>query len=698
MKILDLRNVGSFEIPDSYRGILRISPNENVDDPSNLLTTVGSSVQLSDSDGEHNLLPVTFVSQQYSTIVVGRSSSLADLIHLKLDVENLFVVNRLNIKSTLLLTPNTLEPPLIFAASGSSLGYPLDAPLNPAYFNYNNKFKFDKNASYAANIEAKISADNDIYDEENAWQWSNVNNEYQFRHVKQNDQYYKVPILKKRDYILGTCPNGKYRKRVAETTSVIDLSAEYKNSSASRHTQLSWIDASQLSEQTIQYFTNGLVRSYAGRYFNLNSTGSLGGAEDDASANNLGKALFGNDASNETIRDKAPILGTGVQSGTIHYNAIPRHRYFFHLLRRYNDAERNAHLEEPANSSITKAYLDSEGGMNNLFLNYVLCDGKSIDSYPNINAGFLSAKWSAVHKAIAKSIDENTENELTFKTPPLFECDQLSLRYLRGLNWVRKEGDEYYDGSTPLDDEEKYDDSHKTEFENNELVYNKIPNASDAANHSKDIHKVGMYYYNTDSNLQKNYKHMHLLFGNKNGEAKSGDTLDSLKDIFIGKYEEGDTFPGTEWSNYVKGIAPTYKGSVILKTCKDITGLTSTQIKQLENSPIAATGGFTGSFYQYTQCIRFGKRKLGKCSNSRTRCQPTITVKEGYYSFAHSDANNTSWRLVSSLPKQNKYGLSGSISISWDSLSFAKFGSVKVFVDDSLGTPPSLNLIPLMKI
>jgi hypothetical protein len=45
MNIVTLRNVGLYEIPDSYRGILRISPNNNVDDPTNVLTTINNVVK-----------------------------------------------------------------------------------------------------------------------------------------------------------------------------------------------------------------------------------------------------------------------------------------------------------------------------------------------------------------------------------------------------------------------------------------------------------------------------------------------------------------------------------------------------------------------------------------------------------------------------------------------------------------------------
>lgn len=703
MNILNLRQVYSFEIPDSYRGILRISPNKISDDssveddPTELLLDPSAKVHLSDSSG--NTLPITFKTQIYSTVVLGREYTHVDLVHLGLEIDNLFVANSLNIKSNLLITPGEKKFPLIFGNGSQTVSYPIEAPINSGYFNFENKLNFNSKLSYEENVNS-LSINHELYSDENKWQWSKVNNEYQYKHIFKASQYYKVPILKRRDYILGVCPDGTYKYPLNDN--LVDLSDSFKNSSSSKHTQLSWIPADAVINQNIERFASGIIRTLDGRYFNLNPPGDEVG---DNSSNNLAKILFGENCTKEDLNSVAPILGSGVQSGTIHYNAIPARRYFFHLLRRYNTSNRLAALKNK-NSSLTSAYPSKLNTMNNITLNYALCDGKLISEKPNIDYDSFKNKWSNIHAAIANSFG-NTDKDI--KTPPLFEMDQLSPRYIRGLNWLRiKESgsDDYYDGSTVLSSDTKSTDYNT--FINNRAKYIKYDSSDDAGNLVKDIHDVGMYYFNTDSDLQKNWKHCHLLFDNRNS-AIYGDSLFEEKDVFIGKHTKDLPSDSEAWMEYVKGNTPYYKGSLILKTAHAIYGLSDGEIKRVQNYPIAVEGGSTSIFWNVYAWKKYARhRKFGKCYGHRHAVHGPYSIKDGYYKLKHtgpaSDANSSEtdkvekWRLISSLPQQNKYGSAKNNFNSAANLSYATFGDTTVYLDDSLGNPPSINFIPLMKI
>lgn len=688
MNILNLREVYSFEIPDSYRGILRISPNEiggfEEDDPTELLLDVHAAVHLSDSAG--NTLPITFKTQTHSTTVLDRDNAYVDLIHFGLEIKNLYIAKSLRIKSNLLIIPGENKFPLIFGNGSESVSYPIEAPVNTGYFNFGNKLEFKPNLSYEENVNS-LPNNHELYQDTSKWQWSKINNEYQYKHIFKGSQYYKVPILKKRDYILGVSAGGTYMYPASNTP--IDLSDSFKAGSSTKHTQLSWIPADSVINHSIDRFTSGIIRTLNGRYINLNS---LGDETETESSNNLAKALFGEDYKKELLTVVAPILGSGVQSGTIHYNAIPPRRYFFHLLRRYNTINRLSALKNK-NSSITSAYPSKLNTMNNITLNYALCDGKMISEKPNIDYDSFKNKWSNVHSAIAKSFG-NTDEVKDIQTPPLFEMDQLSPRFIRGLNWLRKNvKDKYYTGSNALSPDTGDDYNN---FDTNTVTYIKY-GSGDAANISKDIHDVGMYYFNTDSDLQKNWKHSHLLFSNENG-AMGLDTLYEERSIFTGTYNEDLPSDKEAWIKYVKGDENYYKGSLILKTAHGISDLTDEEVKRIQNYPITVGGGSTSIFWNVYAWKKDGSKRLTSCWHNRHTKHGPYSIRDSYYKLKHSYGDSAQWRLVSSLPQQNKYGSNKNNSNSATNLSYATFGDTKIYIDDSLGNPPSVNFIPLMKI
>lgn len=712
MNILNLRNVGSFEIPDSFRGILRISPNivgNNLeDDPTSLLIAPDSEIKLSDSEG--NELPLTFIPKAISTVVVDKLNAI-DLINVTHRYKGLFIINSLSIKPTLNIKLNGNKIPLIFSNGTHSVGYPIEAPDDLTYFNRNNKFKFDKNLSYDENIRTKIPVTHELYtnSEKYSNQWAIVNGEYAHHYIQSEKEYHKVPILKKREYVLGTCKNHRYSK-ARNPNLVYDLSDDKFTSTS--HTQLSYVPLETLLYSNLEADLSGIYRNTKGRYFNLNPLGAPG--DNNVSNNNLAYTLFGNDYTPEALENdaKGPIMGIPVQSGTIHYNAIPARNYFFHLARRYNSSKR---AETIVNNTglLSGAANDLNTSINIIMRQYALCDGKTLsgdiakNEYHNIDIEAFNHNFGDTHTAIQTSIGGLSGN--TIKTPSLFECDQLSLRFIRGLNWLRTSDidntNSIYSGNEILNLKGSKD-NEPVYFTNNTKKYKKFTKDNDYGNLVKDIHNVGMYYFNNDSAIQKNWKHTHLILGAKNGEALNGDELNKIKKVFFGEETEIDNLTensdhGAAWSTYVKNSSPntsnTFLGSYMLKTLGGISGINTNLRKKIQNYPVAAMGGSTSYMHKIHSYIRYGKRRI-TCHSHRTRWNPALDIKEGYYNFAHADGG--SWRLLSSLPRGNKYGEDGILD---PKLSTAKFGSgidneLIINIDDTLGSPPAVNFIPLMKI
>lgn len=679
MNIITLRDIGTTEIHDSFRGILRISPNEGVDDPTPLLSVVGSRVQLSTSEG--TLLPITFVTKSALCKVVGRSTSKVDLINVVHEYENLNITKSLNIRPTLYLEPSGAKVPLILVNGSTSVGYPLEAPDNEAYFNHSNKFGFDKNLSLEENISKNLSkAEYDTIPESEK---VTINGAPVYRYIQPGDEPIRVQDFQTRTAILGVYPGNTYT-RSKSISSVHDLRDEDKYSSSGVHTQFSYLPLDKMIWENLQTDLGGIYRSTSGRYFNLSN----------GSSNELAKKLFGNDITPEKLEEKgtALILGVPVQSGTIHYNAIPAHRYFFHCARRYDNSSRKSATANSTN--ITEANRSLNNVMNNLTRQYVLCDGKEITTdYPNIDrAGLVALGWTSTHRAIGTTISGDANK---FKTPPLFECDQFAPRFLRGLNWLR--------------------DSNGNLISNT-LTYNKVGDKNDAANHKKVIDQVGMYYANYDYDFHKRYEHAHMLFANKPIELfsdSSSTVIDELlneKKMFQGKVDSEVPENINAWAEYVNGT-PTYWNSggsffksYILKTIGGLKkvgySFSGNTIKKLQSAPIINNGGSNSVFHKLMGCLRAGKRKLGKCRKSKNYCDEYMLIKDGGYIMAPDyekyEGYVGTWRFTSSLPVRNKYGKPDTLE---DVLSYSETnGGVKTYLDDTLPSPPTMNFIPLMKI
>ena len=719
MKFINLRTVGLFEIPDSFRGILRISPNDGVDDPTDLLKTVGESIVLSDSEG--NNLPITFKVKS-STVTLSNTDE-TELISLSHLYPKLYVSKSLHIKPTLYINKtedSCNQPPLIFIKNGNAVGYPLEAPDDKRYVNWNNRLGTSDFTSLKHTHEI-FKADGD-YSSEHV----KIDGKVQYQYISEGDKSYKVPEINRRIYALGSAPGHTYNA-ATYNSNAHDLSGIETNFPNNLYTQLSFINLDNIIWSNVEASVTGVYRSLKGRYYNLEPLGEHN--EDNNTQHNLFKELFGTDYTDSVIHkiieDNAPIIGAPIQSGTIHYNAIPARNYFFHLARHSKD---KTNITQCSNG-ITNADLTAGGTMNNLLGEYALCDGKTIcnkttstSDYPNIDPISIVSNWSSTYTAISKSMGGNGD---VLKSPALFELDQMTLRYLRGLNWLR--GGEIsatgaseqqiidYNADTVLNKygstliEGSETESYLPYFRNNTKVYRFTDTATntDIANHSKDIHHVGNYYANYDMLIAKRYKHSHLLFAKDDAsEALSTNTAnEDLRNLLKGTNTKPEL---NGWRNYVNNTSNTalFDGTKIMRVAGDIltnggsikigNNLSSEDSKRiLQDWPISITGGSGKYFYTLKSCYRFGKKHVGKCMNHRTRCgDPDIKVRDSRYTFAKAKAGK-SWRFLTSLPIQNKYGVKEGATKKYSS---ATFKGTTIKIDDTLPAPPSINFIPLIKI
>lgn len=730
MKIINLRTVGSFEIPDSFRGILRISPNDGIDDPSTLITTVGTEIILSDSIGTE--LPIKFKVKSFNVKLVERDN--IDMINLAHNYLNLYITKSLHIRPTLYINKNNdpinNRPPLIFIKDGNAVGYPIEAPDDIRYANWNNRL--------GTSAFETLSPTNELFNENGKYRSEHIiidgATQYQYiTHFDNNDnqyKYYKVPEINRRIYALGSCPGHTYKVSDFNIGSH-DLSGITSNIPTGRYTQLSFLNLDNVIWSNVEANATGSYRSEKGRYFNLEPVGPR--TENNNTENKLYEELFG-ESFNEalklsTIMKNSPIVGTPVPSGSIHYNAIPPRNYFFHLARHSENLDKVKKIND--SKGLTYANLTAGGTMNNLLTEYVLCDGKEIynettsgatTDYPNVNTKSFKTNWSSIHDKM--SIKTSSGKKLV--SPALFELDQLSMRYLRGLNWLRRYEENSTIGMTTYriypkntifekTGSDNPNSNHKLSFVSNGFPYliTEDTNKSDLANHIKDISVVGNYYANYDTLAFKRYKHAHLLFTSKKSELTKSDETDSsvLSTIAKGK---NDAYNPTGWYDYITNTSnsATFQGTKMMRTVGNIlhgkadghlgssysiklNNLSEADsIRILQDWPISVDGGSNKYFHSVLSCIRYGKKRLGKCMNSRTRCGTTIRIRDSRYTFA-SSKSDTSWRFLTSLPIQNKFGKKTGTSLS---LSKANYNGTNIKLDDTLPAPPSINFIPLIKL
>ena len=656
-----IRDVAQQEIFNSYRGILRISPyfveEAERDDTSDLynknhpfynseektISPDESQPKINLSDSEGNLFNIYFYPETFNCSVVGKMTTKVDLVNIVHYYNVLRVNKNINVKST--LSCDTLEVKF----NNNILKYPIDCPYNSKYCNANDGLGIGDDLS-ADNIENKFS-DPDIVSKISDYEQVKVDDQVVWRRSTDGT---KIPEVYRHDYILGHAAGGTY-----------------KNTNTNlNETQLSFISLDKLIWEKLTAALRGVSinRSYEGRYTGL----GVNETEDV-------KFIFGNDWSEQNIKAAAPIVGIPVQSGLIMYSAMPLQRYCSHL----NDIDLK---NDP-----------SDNYVYNLISEYALCDGKVLKystgnkktDYSNIeqnsknwsNFTFDSTKNTLYNKMHHSMMDNNNDNHL--HTPALFETDQISPRYIRGLNWKPKT----YDENTVA-----IAKSPSGEIDINEL-----------GNNIKNLTEVGPYLGNHDYKVRKTADHKHLCLSNQNAvPSPSADTLYKNSNWLSGRAVNRESIiplTNTSETGYKDSAnAPTkYHGTNILQTRAGKIN------REWQDIPIAVGGGtrsFTCSVgYQWkdNQLVfgAFGKKwcKHDGDPDNNGRYAP------GYFYFRSINTNNDSqWRTISS---SNKHFIVYGIAENDNTPTVAtKYSLVNnsTKVDDTLSFPATFNFLPLIKI
>lgn len=753
MNFISLRDVTNREIYDSFRGIFRISPNtsELIDDPTPLLTTMDEEIKLSDSEG--NYMGITFIPKKIlTTIKVGNSKEgledkEAEIINITQKCPHLYIVDELNIKPLLYISTKKHEEnevqksPIQIISKNGVLLFPVDAPDDSRYINYNNKenlnIPLNPTAEEIQTAYDNLPSTHKFYSDDYSDYHVILNGKKIFK--SSNSDGMLVPELYMNDYILGQCKGHTYSVNSQNDVPKMDRVNSDANSRITSATELSFLNFDKPMWQLLEGATRNSFRSYKGRYSNLLPKGNEEGTEND-----LFKSLFGQEVTKQLeakLKTKAPLVGVSVQPGIIIYNAMPLRRYIFHTLRHYD----NQSLQEKTNignsTLITQANSYTKTVVHDLVCEFALCNGKRLKyfdqnnaktDYPNINKNNQTwQNWNGkngvstcIYDAIASS-QNNNGNTSVIKTPPLFEYNQLSLRFLRGLNWVRtcnvtdenQNTTKYYfdsrrdivenDGTffsqtllNPINEGETVTPvTLSYTFENNPFKYLITGLTEDnAANIIKDIHSVGMHYISYDYKIRNTHRHVHQILVD-NDKLNDGDTLYNANGYYAGSDSDGLPNNSSAWSSYVSLNQDTFYGTYVMRSIQKLNITDKIKIKTIQDLPIPVSGGTTSTMRVCEGSYKNArKRRFGRCLGNR-HIPAWIAICDGGYKFApiNDTITNPIWRMISSLPIKNKYGAYND-EYNDTTYSKAEYENTTINIDDSLPNPPSINLIPLIKI
>lgn len=558
MEKFNVRDVNDREIYESYMGILRISPDNDVDDATRKLINVGNDegVALSDSDGD--MLAITFKSKAFLTSIHTYGENIEDrwLVNVQTNVKNtVFAVNTVNIRPTLTIT--TIADGLINApilAYSSNLGkvgvvcYPFDNPYDSGYFN-------DPLASNIRPVSSNNAIERDTFLKEQSpdWYTTNIDPEHYVKidnkivyHL--NTENESIPVLYTKDKVLAHGHGASYISRSGDADTyryVYDknLTENLKTDENAKVTHLCWTDIDKLVWDALKNVIQGDIRHLSGRYVNL-------GAEvnTDIRSSKLGIDKQNNDysiAANNvmayTLKQTAPLVGLDVPVGNIMYNAMPYNRYMFYMAKQVL-----ANIEkDPKIASMSQMAADVEklGHRHNrhirpfadrdphfaanLVKNFVLCDGKPVDisHYPALNLDndgldcYTGATSSGVHNALKASYA--TDSKIC--TIPLVKFNSTSGIFLRGMTW-QKPGDLKVSGKEPIltaEDRFGLDDWYLSDTAN----YNyRISGSSDTIDKAVSSDNISIYPF-AISYKRDTMHHKHKIFSSSSGLVDEGINL-----------------------------------------------------------------------------------------------------------------------------------------------------------------------------
>lgn len=712
--------------------------------------------------------------------------------------KKLFCHESLHIKSLLRINideDNKNKAPIQIFNKNGVLLFPIESPEDPSYLNYNRKLEntlgtgdvFSGNPDRESLFKS-FSKTHSIYTDEKYKNYRvNINGE----ELKDKDG---KPILYYHDYVLGQSAGHSYNvSKPAEEVEKYTKVSDKINDEIKYVTELSFIEIEKIVWSLLNSTLNGACRSFDGRYKELLPEGQYSTAV--GTENNLWKSIFvGTNPEKNTekleakVVAKSPLVGVPIQSGLILYNAIPMRRFLFHSLRRNSDLKPSESTVSDENSEtlsvinnpdyikfqkedrdislsdfISYAFNENSEGddtsseetytmapkfIDNLIGEYALCDGsrlkywdngtecsdyKSInkESFTWKNCKNLGGDEVTLYNAIYKSM--NSEDG-SIRTPRLFELNQYSPRFLRGLNWHRTatckikvaDGEEIISKSTtvPYDHETMIIEPDESFNFNNSLIgekieidheagviYNIEPNThtfiipnveeTDVGNSIKDIRDVGAYYASYDYIVPSIRRHVHQLVANEN-LLKNNDDLWKEYTHYIGRGTGLTPKDNVDaWRKYVMLNDDNFLGAYPMRSIQGLgldKKIHAGLIKEIQDLPISYMGG-TSSAFRYAESIsRNGRRrKFGGCG-SFWRPWAGGAYADGGYKLAgwqpRTDGVEEGWRFLSSLPSYNKYG-------AWNNpydYATASYNNKEITIDDSLPRPPSINLLPLMKI
>lgn len=615
MEKYDIRNVANREIYDSYMGILRISPNEIspnnnklIDDPTQHLNSILAidpiskegvkqmEIVLSDSDG--NVLPITFIPKARKREMIYEGEvKIVPIINVvtKINEEaKLFVQNNFNSYSTIWLNNNEenkkdnkkISPLQIVSKTGlfeNVLLYPVESPNDGFYFNDKNKCEL---VDYNSSVNKKTQMENSLLNRSAKWYEDKFSSGAisPLEKVKVggkqvttfNNDGETIPVLYTRDYVLGHYDGHS----VNETNGLKDEwigseSAAYNRTDLKGTTKLSWMRFDNLVWDVVDSIIKGEMRHTKGRYKKLGQTetDSIVDTLFDGGTCTLHKELNDGDWMSKT----APMLGHGVQEGLILYNAIPFHRYMFHVARQMctnmshqykidggegNWGENKIEGDKfktlavkLQNAKIKKILTPAPQGalstIHSLCKDFLLCDGKEIkyENYPNMNISNdkffeiddnkLIPQPSEQHEFTEKTINTGVYNSIKssnltgkFETPHLYSILEDAPRFLRGLNWSLSDGSDGFDKKDdPIVSFDKINDTNiyykngvsegnvkkinvSVDVDEKDILKDEM--AMYSPNTIKNIKDVGLYFHNYDIKVKKG-EHFHSSFSSENG-------------------------------------------------------------------------------------------------------------------------------------------------------------------------------------
>lgn len=579
---------------------------------NNRINTKKSVIDLSDSNGnkfELNLVPRIHKLKTYNKNLIKVNSKVV-FMQVYTDSflvrKNLKIRNKIHIKGPI---QNNPVPPIITHYNANNLSqivvYPSECPYDEDYFNNHNKIKFNSlaneskesgKAGYIKDIEELKNIPNSekryekvknlLKNNDNYSIYNNINSE-QIVKVNgkvisyPNDKNKKIPVLYTHDKVLGFYTNhnisissnaeeGKVAKDYIPSSIIpnnnllkkkktnyydnnnnsvtVNSSNQYEIKDEAIVTKLSWIDIDKIIWDEIEDVIKGLSRHYRGRY-------SLFGI--DRHENPFYGKDKNNNASikvgyNSELQNTAPIVGVGVQPGSLFYHAMPLNRMLFYIAKQmklnkkdYDNGEYPSNFSKynwlgtsgsnyyiTSHGSITPMDRESPAFFNSLTKNFITCDGKeiSLDSYPNLNV--LNYDLFTVNEKTCKVTGIKSEKQRSsilseiLKTPALYKFSlnkedknndtiKLHTRYIRGLNWKETNNSNW----TP-----------KTNIQFAENTdYIQLSSSSETKNPYKvslNINEVGSYAFNyeTDESFKLS-DHCHYIFASYDANASKCDSI-----------------------------------------------------------------------------------------------------------------------------------------------------------------------------